>query len=78
MPPVCVCGCASRVHVCVCPCSGVHEYDFMWLPSQGTMSRMQAWELAPFWIFFGKVFLASKSVPRWKGQLLMKDFDPNW
>ena len=45
--PVCACGCASCVRMCV-PLQRVHRSDCIWLPDQGTMSRMWAWKLVPF------------------------------
>ena len=53
MSPVCACGCASCICVCVCvseyvPIQWVHGSNCIWLPDQGTMSRMWAWKLVPF------------------------------
>ena len=43
--------CVHLVYVCVCeyvPIQWVHGSNCIWLPDQGTMSRMWAWKLAPF------------------------------
>ena len=45
VPSVCILYMCARVSMC--PYSGCMEV-IIWLPDQGTMSRMWAWKLAPF------------------------------
>ena len=51
VPSVCMWVCILYIYVCVCeyvPIQWVHGSNCIWLPDQGTMSRMWAWKLAPF------------------------------